>query len=481
MNRIITLIIAVTALLSISQLNAQNCDTYEIKLNKFVKEKNYDQGYSILNEALTACPSQKVNMYNFGETILENKIKSAADDASKKKYAAELGQLIDKRIANFKDGKEAFWKGEKINYLLKYGVYDRSQAYAAYKELFGEKAGSKDGIQKLSANTVLTYYSTALELMNEEKISFEEVLEVYFQTKKVAEGNIELRSIEYGTLAEELDSLQQISPTKKLTPAKQQTMANAQAAKDVFVEVNESMEAVLEQYTTCDNVAPMFVNKFEANKDSIEWLTEAYTSLASKECYEAPIMKQIEDQYAVVWKRENPQAVSAGGNKPKGGAPSSCFGEGARMYKKGNYSGAIAKFKCAMNEVSGTKKGDVAYYMALSYQKTGSLTNAVSWAKKAASYKKGWGAPYQLIAGIFGSNANSCGSNTFQKLSAYWVAADYANKACSVDSRSCSWSRKAAASYNGTAPTQEMIFNKGLKKGDRVSVSCFGGATTRVR
>ena len=475
MNKLTTLIIAGTTLLGAQFVSAQNCGSYEIQLNKEVTAKNYDAAYPILTKALAECPNQKINIYNFGETILLDKIEKASE-AEKKKFAGELVNLIDQRVKNFPDEKKAFWEGEKITYQLKYGLLDKMQAYEAYKTLFG----SSEDTQKLSANTVLTYYTTALELMNTQKLDFEQVLEVYFQTKKVAEDNIEMRSVEFGTLAEKLDSLQNMSPKKDLTGAEKQIMANAQSAKDVFVEVNESMEGVLAEYTTCDNIAPMFVNKFEANKDSLEWLAGSYQALASKDCFDQPIMEQLEARYAEVWKAQNPSAAPT--TMAKGGdAPSSCYGDGARMFKSNNFSGAIEKFQCAMDEVSGTTRGDVAYYIALSYQKQGSLSNAVTWAKRAANYKPGWGAPYQLIASAFGSSANSCGSSQFEKLSTYWVAADFARKACSVDSRSCSWANSAIKSYEGTAPSQQMAFGVNKKAGDRVSVSCLGGATTTVR
>ena len=477
MNKLSTLIIAVTALLSTNFVNAQNCDTYEIQLNKEVQAKNYDAAYPILNKAINECPKAKINFYNFGETILLDKIESAATDAEKQKFAQELVNLIDKRIVNFPDEKKAFWEGEKINYQLKYGVLTQETAYDAYKALFN----SSEDTQKLSANTVLTYYTTALELLNSQQIDFEEALEVYFETKKVAEENIEMRSVEYGTLAEKLDSIQQINPKKDLTPAEKQIMANAQASKDVFVEVNESMEAVLQEYTTCENLAPMFEQKFEANKDNLEWLGGSYQSLASKDCFDLPIMERLESQYAAVWQKQNPSQPVASAGGASSSQIASSYGDGARKFKAGNYSGAIASFQKAMNEVSGTTRGEVAYYIALSYQKTGSNSNAVSWANRAASYKPGWGAPYQLIAGAFAASANSCGSTEFEKRSAYWVAADYANKACAVDSRSCSWGRSAARSYEANAPTAEQAFQAGKSSGQSVSVSCLGGATTRVR
>lgn len=476
MNKLSTLIIVVTALLGVQSVSAQNCDQFEIKLNKEVQQKNYDAAYPVLNEAIAACPNQKINFYNFGETILLDKI-GKASEAEKTKYASELVNLIDKRITNFPDEKKAFWQGEKINYQLKYNLLDKMGAYKAYKKLFE----SSEDTQKLSANTVLTYYTSALELMNSQQLGFEEVLDVYFQTKKVAEDNIEMRSVEFGTLAEKLDSIQKINPKKDLSPAEKQIMDNAQASKDVFVEVNESMEAVLQEYTTCENIAPMFANKYEANKDSLEWLGGAYQALSSKDCYELPIMEKLEARYAEVWKKQNPQSEPTQMVSRGGGTAGSSYGTAVRQFKSGNYSGAIASFQQAMTEVSGTTRGDVAYYIALSYQKTGSNSNAVSWAHKAAGYKPGWGEPYQLIAGAFANAANSCGNNEFQKRAAYWVAADYANKACAVDSRACSWGRSAAKSYEANAPSTELAFQNGKNKGDAVSVSCLGGATTRVR
>lgn len=474
MKKMLTFTLSVLGFLGVVEMSAQsNCDVLEIKINKNLSAKNYDEAYVLLNEALTGnCVGEKINFYNFGETILVEKLESTKDSV---KYGKELIDLIDKRLAHFPED-EGFWRGEQINYKLKYKLVDKLQAYKEYKALFSD--GDKEK-EKLSSSTVLTYYLTALELMQEGTLDFEEILEVYFQTKKVAEDNIEMRSNEYGELAEKLEKIKAENPNKDLSPSEKERMANAQAAKDIFVDASESMEAVLADYTTCENVAPMYVNKFEANKDSIEWVIGAYQALASKECFDQPIMEKLEARYVELWKKQNPQSTATPGNG--GQAIASKYGSGARKFKAGNYSGAIQDFTAALDEVSGRSKGDVAYYIALSYQKTGSLSNAVSWAKRAANYKPGWGAPYQLIASIFGASANSCGSSQFEKLSTYWVAADYANKACAVDSRSCGWARKAAASYEATAPNSQMIFSQGKSKGQTVSVSCFGGATTRIR
>lgn len=481
MNKfIIPLLFAVSAFLTPNEMIAQNCDSYEIKLNQAVTAKDYTTAYPILKEALAACPGEKINFYNFGETILLDKIDKTSDEALKKKYGAELVSLIDNRIKYFPDGKEVFWEGEKITYQLKLGLLDQETSYQKYKELFN----ASEDTQKVSASTVLSYYTTALELMNDQKLDFEEVLKVYFDTKKVVEDNIELRSIEFGVLAEKLDSIKKVNPKKDLTLGEKQTMENAQSSKDIFVAVSESMESVLEQYTTCENIAPMFEANFEQNKDSIEWLLGSYQALSSKDCFEHPIMEKIEERYAVVWRKENPQAAPtqmASSSSAGGSTIGSSYSAGAKNYKSGNYSGAITDFKKAIEEVSGTTRGDVAYYIALSYQKTGNLTNAVSWAKRAASYKPGWGAPYQLISSAFGASANACGTSQFEKLSTYWVAADYANKACAVDSRSCSWAKSAVRSYEATAPSKEMSFQAGKKAGDQVSISCLGGATTTVR
>lgn len=464
-------------LLGLQGVSAQNCDGYDIKLNQHVQRKAYAEAYPILNEALNACPKAKVNYYIYGEKILEELAQNSASEVERKKYAQELANLIQKRIDNFPSDKPMYWTGEKINYELNYGLKDKMEIYKEYKDLF---AKAKEEA-KLSTSTVLNYYTTALELMNEQKLTFEDALEVYFQTKAVTEKNIEIRSIEYGTLAEKLDSLQKIDSTKKLSKKEEQIMESSQAAKSSFLKIQESMEAILSQYTTCENLAPMYVNKFAEKRDSLQWVIGAYQQLASKDCYDQPIMETLEKQYTYLWRKEHPQQDISQASTHTDVNIAGNYSKAATAFSKKQYGQAAELFQKALNEVSGTKKGDVAYYIAISYQKMGSLSNAINWAKRAASYKPGYGAPYELIAGIFGSNANSCGNNTFQKLTAYWVAADFARKACAVDSRSCGRARKAAASYEANGPTLEMAFQQGKKKGDRVSISCFGGATTSVR
>ncbi|AFL97327.1 hypothetical protein Q785_06315 [Ornithobacterium rhinotracheale ORT-UMN 88] len=459
-------------------VQAQNCDAYEIKLNQLVQKKGYTEAYPVLQEALEKCPGKKVNYYIFGETILDELAQNAASDAERQKYAQEIVNLLQKRIAAFPNDKPAYWRGEIINYELANNLKPKKEIYEEYKNLFN----ASENAEKLSTSTVLNYFTTALELLNEGELQFDEALKVYFKTKEVTEKNIELRSAEYGKLAEKLDSLQTVDPNKKLTKAEEQTMANAQAAKDSFLEIQDSMEGILSQYTTCDNIAPMYVKEFEAKKEDMDWIISSYQELASKECYDTPIMDALDKQYAYLWKLKNPQATETASPQAKAGAgPGSAYAEGARAFSRKDYKTAISKFQDALNDASGSKKGDIAYYIAVSYSKTGNLGNAVNWAKKAASYKPGYGAPYELIASIFGSNANSCGSSTYQKLTAYWVAADFANKACAVDSRSCGRAKKMASSYNAHGPSLEMSFQQGKKKGDRVSVSCFGGASTVVR
>lgn len=477
MNKLIPLLFVIVAFATPKLVNAQNCDAFEINLNQAVSQQNYDEGYKVLNQALANCPDKKVNYYNFGETILLNKIQNANSDAERTKFANELSTLIEKRIQYFPHGIATFWEGEKINYDYRYDLIDRTEAYQKYKDLFS----STEDTQIVSANTVLNYYLTAVELMNEEELGFEEVLDVYFQTKKVAEDNIELRSVEYGVLAEKRDSIQRVNPNRDLSPGEIQDMANAQEAKDIFIDINDSMEAYLDGYTTCENIAPMFQAQFEENKDDLDWIGGTYQALASKECFDLAFMQQLQDQYNEVWRKENPQADPTTVVSSGGGTIGTSYSAGVADYKRGSYNAAITNFRSALNEVSGTTRGDVAYYMALSYQKLGDLNSAVNWANRAANYKPGWGAPYQLIATAFGASANACGNTEFEKLSTYWVAADYARRACSVDSRSCSWAESAIRSYEAMAPSVELSFQAGKQKGDRVSVNCLGGATTTVR
>ena len=62
---------------------------------------------------------------------------------------------------------------------------------------------------------------------------------------------------------------------------------------------------------------------------------------------------------------------------------------------------------------------------------------------------------------MYADSANDCGDSQFNKRAVYWLAADIAKKAASVDNSLSKIAKKTADSYNGRAPSKTDIFTEG--------------------
>jgi hypothetical protein len=106
-------------------------------------------------------------------------------------------------------------------------------------------------------------------------------------------------------------------------------------------------------------------------------------------------------------------------------------------------------------------------------------SQARTYAKKALNVKPSYGRAYLLIAQLYGSSINDCGSTPFEKRAMYWLAAQYADRAGSADPSLRSVASKTAASYRAAAPSRTQIFESG-KAGQRIMFNCWVGESITV-
>ena len=152
---------------------------------------------------------------------------------------------------------------------------------------------------------------------------------------------------------------------------------------------------------------------------------------------------------------------------------------GTLKQKAGDSKGAIADFNKAVElETDNFRKSNILYKIATTVRRS-SKSKARSYALKAVDANPANGKAYLLIANLYASSANACGSTPFEKRAIYWKAADMARKAGRVDPSLSGRASKSAASYAAKAPTKEMIFSSG-KAGQTVSFSCWVGGSVRV-
>jgi tetratricopeptide (TPR) repeat protein len=156
------------------------------------------------------------------------------------------------------------------------------------------------------------------------------------------------------------------------------------------------------------------------------------------------------------------------------------FYDGLIKLKAGNTNGAIESFnKSEQMESDSFKRSNILYKVATIMKKKGRKSQSRSYAQKAINANASNGKAYLLIASLYASSANSCGSTAFEKRAIYWKAADMARKAGRVDPSLSGRAKKSAASYAAKAPSKEMIFSSG-KAGQTISFSCWVGGSVKV-
>ena len=208
---------------------------------------------------------------------------------------------------------------------------------------------------------------------------------------------------------------------------------------------------------------PLYQNSFEENKSNPVWLNRAAGRMKSKECADDPLFVTIVEALHAL----EPSANSA-------------YYLGILNDKRGNSSEALRYYEESISlETDKYKKAKTLYKIALEFKAKGRKSKARSYARKALGFQPSLGKAYLLIANLYASSANDCGNTQFEKRAVYWLAANMARKAASVDASIKKNALKTAVSYEGRAPSKTDIFTEG-KEGASVTFSCWIGTSVKV-
>ena len=231
---------------------------------------------------------------------------------------------------------------------------------------------------------------------------------------------------------------------------------------EAFSTVIGSMDSKIVELSTCDKLIPFYQKSFEENKNNEVWLKRASDRLEAKECDGDPLFSKISEALYKL----NPSADAA-------------YKLGIVELQRKNTTKAVEYFnKAAEMFTDNSKKAFVYYRMATMYSKS-NKSQSRAYARKALAVKPSYGKAYLLIAQLYGSSINDCGSNPFEKRAMYWLAAQYADKAGNVDTSLRGTASKMAASYRAAAPSRTEIFESG-KGGERIAFNCWVGESITV-
>ena len=440
-------------MMGVSNAQAQNpeCMTNLSIFSEHAKVKNYDAAYEPWKMVYETCPQLNNAIYVYGERILKDKVEKATG-ADKEKFANELIGLYDNKLKHFAS-KTNVAETAIDKALVK---YDNKMATdeEMYKTL--DDAFKQDQENFKNPKALYIYFSTLVDLNKAGTKDLQEVFDVYDAvTEKIETENEKLTG--------QISKLLPKEEAGTLTSKEKSRLKSYNSYSEVYGKIAGSIDSKLGPLADCGNLIPLYEKSFEEKKGDIVWVKRAVGLMFNKECTDDPLFQKLfEAQLAL-----DPSADAY------------VYGGTLKM-KNGDTQGALSDFDKALSlETDNDKKSKIAYKVAVINKRKGSKSTARSYAQKAIDANPSNGRAYLLIANLYATSANDCGSTTFEKRAIYWKAADMARQAGRVDPSLSGSASQAATSYQAKAPTKEMIFSSGMA-GKTVSFSCWAGGSVKV-
>lgn len=440
----------VTAFSFFANAQSEACTETLSLMASSVKAKD-PSGYEFLATLRKDCPTFDKRIYSWGEFAIKQKIEKATG-AEKEKYVRDLMVFYDENLKNFPEtaGNVNMKKGLA---LFNYNVGTKKEIYE-----FLDKAFQTDKNNFDSTRALYAYF------------------EIFVKDYEAGKNGITLQQVfdKYDDITEKLaDQEKQYSDEKDVLIAKEEAgqsldakEAKAKTKLEGSLEdigtVTSSMDAIIVQLSSCDKLIPFYQKSFEENKTNKIWLQRAADRLENKECDSDPLFGKISEALYNLEPSANAAEKLA-----------------VSYYQKKDIKKAMEFFnKAADLHEDKSKKARVYMKMAKIYSKT-SKSQARTYARKALQEKPSTGAAYILIADLYANSINDCGGDQFERRAMYWLAAQYCDKAASVDSSLRGSASGRASKYRASAPSKTEIFQSG-KAGQKISFNCWVGESVTV-
>ena len=418
---------------------------------EYYKSKNYKDSYDAWNYVYENCPSAHKNIYIHGPKLIKYKYKKATTAEEKKSYLDKLMKVYDDRLVYF-PGKEGYVLGMKGSDMLNYKIGTSQEAFDVLA-----KAYEIDG-NKLSASVLYAYFMASTRLFNEKIFTDEDVFKVYDQV---------IEAIDYGKEAKtEIIAKyeQKEEDGKTLTKKEAKALKNAKIGYKSYDTVASNVEKVIGKIATCDRLDMIYGQKYDENKEDINWVNGGVKMMTRKKCFDSKVFFKLIDAKSKL-------------------APDASSSRVAGLLSLSNkqYSKALGYYEEAIKLGDDPAKTADDYYKAAQCLfKLGQRSKARSYAYKAMENKKGWGEPYILIGDMYAASANSCGTNAFEKKAVYWAAINKYAQARSVDPKVSKKAAKKISAWSSQVPDKTMIFQFGYIGKPTYKIGCWINETVKV-
>tara|TARA_R100000935_G_scaffold51195_1_gene77512 strand:- start:174 stop:1595 length:1422 start_codon:yes stop_codon:yes gene_type:complete len=436
----------------VMQAQDAECATKAALAYDDAKANRYDQAYQPLMEVKEKCPTYSLATFQYLDRILKHKLENA-QGAEKNKLIEENIQLMNDRLKHFPNKTNAAdIQGEVAWLKYENGIGTKEEQFKAFDEAFQASPESFTSPKRIYA-----YFSLLVDLQDEGKKSLNDVFGLYDDVITKIED-------EENKLAQMLAPLlEKQEAGTALTAQEKKLVENSEINLNAYSQVKGSVNGKLGQRADCENLVPLYNKDFEENKGDINWLKIASERLSAKDCTDDPIFIKVSEALH----KAEPSAKSA----LYLGQLAEAAGKSSEAMKYYNESAQL--------ETNPNDKSRAYMKIADNYRKGGNFGQARTFYRRSLDAKPSNGRAYLHIANMIAQSANNCGQTTFEKRAVYWLAANYAAKAGSVDPSISGVANESVAAYRGRAPQKSDIFQEGMQ-GKTISVGCWIGESVKV-
>mgnify|MGYP001169311415 FL=1 len=424
---------------------------------EYYKVKNYDSAYEPWMNVRQECPKMNAAIYSYGKRMLEHYIKTSEGE-QKIAYQNDLIKLYDEWLVNFPELRGRKIIGEiisnKAQAMLDNKFTSKSEIYKVFDNAYSQDRSSFDDPKPL-----YNYFKTYYELYKEgsDGVTLSMVFNKYEDISERFEEVIDGYSKQLDFILKKEETGQALSSREKSN--KRAFGINSNAS----VTYLKNLNAIIAKESTCENLVPLYRKNLEENRENPIWLNRAASRMDSKDCSDDPLFVELVE----LLHNLNPSANSA-------------YYLGLLNDKKGNVNEALKFYNESIElETDNIKKARILYKIASKFKKSNQFSKSRSYARKALNYQPSMGNAYLLIANLYASSANNCGNSQFEKRAVYWLAAEQARKAASVDAGVKRIAERTAVSYEGRAPSKTDIFTE-ANAGEVITFSCWIGQSVTV-
>lgn len=421
-----------------------------IKYNLFkgdYKSKNYEAAYENWMWCMDNSPKLSVNIYKLGIKIAKDRLKKASEE-EKPVAIALVRRVFDQRMQHYPQ--------------------DLAKLNSDYADFLSENNGAEDEIfdklqkayeldpSKMGVKAIYRYFQFVTNQNKADNVP------LIFDTYDVLLQAVKDKLNHYAT---KLDGYSAKEESGKILTAKEKKYKRIYENNSKAIgQVEGGLDKIIIDLSTCERLIPLFSSQFEANKNNGPWLKSSVSRMYKKECTEDPLYDRLVEAYVAA--APSPEA--------------SVFYAGI-LLKNNQFDKAKQYFEQAVaQETDAFKRAGYLYKIAQIMKKKGRKSEARDVALKAIQNKRSMGEAYLLIASLYASSANTCGTSEFEKKMVYVAALNLANKAANVDPTKRKLAGKYSKSYQSSVPSKKLIFTEGLKSGTPYKIGCWIGETVKI-